>query len=190
MKNLVIILSLLFSTAVFSQVIIGDDIGIAADKTSVLMEFADTGDRGIILPWVTDLPSGQGLAEGTLFLDASVNNATEAKVVYRKGNAWVDLSAGNRADISALVANTQPDITEDPDSKVIIGADSSNANGVLILESTEKVLLMPRVEKVADIINPAPGMMVYVTGDMTDSNRKKRLAVFNGAKWTFWAPSN
>jgi len=97
---------------------------------------------------------------------------------------WVDLSAGNEANISSLM-NIQPlsaAVTEDLASKAIIGANTSSANGVLVLESTTKVMVLPQVANTNDIKDPAPGMMVYLNGT------NKRLAIYNGSKWTYWAP--
>ena len=182
MKNIFSILFFSLSTAVFSQVIIGDKVGTATDKTSVLLEFAAGQNKGIILPYVQTLPSGSGLVEGTIVLDATI--PTRAKVKYYNGTAaWVDLSSGNEADISSQL-NIQPTtITEDATAKAIIGSSTSAANGVLILESQTKALVLTIVENTADVPDPAPGMMVYV-----NKAGAKRLAVFNGANWTYWKP--
>lgn len=173
----------LFSVQIFSQVIIGDEVGTATDKTSVLLEFANDGNKGIVLPYVTTVPSNP--VEGTIILDAST--ATEARVKYYNGigadSGWVDLS-GVDADVSAELAD-QPATAESAGAKVIIGAAASNADGVLVLESSAKAMVLPIVEDVADIPTPSPGMMVYI-----NKTGSKRLAVYNGSKWSFWASSN
>lgn len=178
-KTILITTLLMFSSYAFSQMIIGDEDGSTTDKTSVLLDFAVGQNKGIILPAVTELPVGSGLAEGTILLDAT--NPTEAKVAYYNGD-WVDLSSGNEADISDFI-ESQPN-SDEVSKGVIIGAESSSADGVLILESTDKAMILPMVESTDDISNPAPGMMVYINNDEV-----KRLAVFNGSKWTFWAPN-
>ncbi|WP_276877740.1 hypothetical protein [Chryseobacterium joostei] len=177
MKKILCTSLLMLVHIIFAQTIIGDDIGTATDKTSVLLEFAAGQKKGIILPYTRTLPSGTGLAEGTLLLD--VTNAAKTKVKYYNGT-WQDLSSGNEADIASSLVS-QPVVTEDRKQGVIIGASASTANGILILESSNKAMVLPQVNSTDDIINPAPGMMVYV-----NKTGAKRLAVFNGAKWTFW----
>ena len=150
------------------------------------MEFEAGLNKGIILPYVRTMQVATSLTPGTILVDAST--ATKAKVKYyapgnslADANNWVDLSSGNEADITAALAN-QPNTTELASSKAIIGATTTPAKGVLVLESTTKSMLLPQVASTDDVKDPAPGMMVYLNGT------NKRLAVFNGAKWTFWAP--
>ena len=181
MKHICIAITLLVSTQVFSQVIIGDEIGTATDKTSVLLEFANTNNKGIILPYVKNRPSTP--TEGTIILDAS--NPTTARIKFYNAigsdEGWTDLS-GQDADISTVLAS-QPTTAENANSKAIIGAESSAADGVLVLESSTKAMVLPMVDDVQNIPSPAPGMMVYV-----NKTGAKRLAVYNGSKWSFWAP--
>lgn len=177
MKKTIITALLISSSYAFSQIIIGDKNGSVNDKTSVLLDFAVNQNKGIILPAIQNLPSGGGLAEGTLLLNAS--DPTTAKVQYYNGS-WQDLSSGNEANIIDFIA-TQPTIVAETKQGVIIGSDTSAVDGVLILESTNKAMVLPMVVNTDDIINPAPGMMVYINKDGA-----KRLAFFNGSKWTFW----
>lgn len=170
-----------------AQVIIGDAVGTAAVKTSVLLEFAAGQNKGIILPYVRTIPASP--AEGTLILDAS--SPTAARVKYYNGS-WVDLS-GQDGNVTTALAQ-QPTAIQAPEttvSKVIIGAATSSADGVLVLESTTKAMVLPIVGTVVEggitkvnIPNPSPGMMVYVINS-TDAT-KKRLAVYNGAVWSYW----
>ena len=44
-------------------------------------------------------------------------------------------------------------------------------------------MVLPIVNSIDNIVNPSPGMMVYV-----NKAGAKRLAVFNGSKWSFWKP--
>jgi hypothetical protein len=53
----------------------------------------------------------------------------------------------------------------------------------LVLESPNKAMVLPMVLDTNNIPDPAPGMMVYV-----NKTGAKRLAVFNGNKWTYWKP--
>ncbi|WP_027379904.1 hypothetical protein [Chryseobacterium daeguense] len=179
MKN--IISAIFITIAAFSngQVIVGDAVGTSSVKTSVLLDFAPNQNKGIILPYVRTLPTTP--TEGTLVLDAS--DPARARVKYYNG-AWIDLS-GQDADVSAALA-TQPttsQISEAAGEKVIIGAPSSSANGILVLESTTKAMVLPMVQDVQSIPSPSAGMMVYV-----NKEGAKRLAVYNGSKWSFWMP--
>lgn len=181
MKTIFSILSLLLFNLGYSQVIIGDAVGTvpAAQKTSVLLEFAANQNKGIILPYVRTIPTGSSLTEGTILLDAST--ATSAKVMYYNGT-WQNLSSANTANITSALTN-QPNVTEVTGAKVIIGSNTSTADGVLVLESPNKAMVLPMVLDTNNIPDPAPGMMVYV-----NKTGAKRLAVFNGNKWTYWKP--
>ena len=176
------IIATIFLTMMFSanaQVIIGDAVGTAPVKTSVLLEFALGQNKGLILPYVRTMPATP--TEGTILLDAST--ATTARVKYYNGT-WQDLS-GQDANVTSALAN-QPTELQAPElatTKSIIGAQTSPAEGVLILESTTKAMVLPTVADVQNIPSPSPGMMVYI-----NKAGAKRLAIFNGAKWSFWKP--
>lgn len=179
MKTLLSILTLTIISSLNAQVIIGDAVGTAsaANKTSVLLEFAAGQNKGIIVPYVRSLPTGTALVGGSIILDATT--ATTARMKYYNGSAWVDLSGQDANITSALTA--QPTTTEASTSKAIIGAATSTADGVLVLESTTKAMILPIVADVQNIPSPSPGMMVYI-----NKSGAKRLAVFNGSRWSFW----
>ena len=160
-----------------AQVIIGDAVGTAPVKTSVLLEFALGQNKGLILPYVRTMPATP--TEGTILLDAST--ATTARVKYYNGT-WQDLS-GQDANITTVLSTQPAGITEATTSKAIIGAATSSADGVLVLESTTKAMVLPIVSDVNNIPSPSAGMMVYV-----NKPGAKRLAVYNGSKWSFWMP--
>ncbi|MCL8538627.1 hypothetical protein M9991_17305 [Chryseobacterium gallinarum] len=170
--------TLLLAQILFSQVIIGGTTGVASNKTSVLLEF-EGQNKGIILPYTRTLPASP--TEGTLLLD--VSNETQARVKYYNGG-WVDLS-GQDADVTTSLTSqpTSAQVSENDDAKSVIGANSSNAQGVLVLESTTKAMVLPSVESTDNIPNPSPGMIVYI-----NKTGSKRLAVFNGSKWSYWMP--
>lgn len=191
MKNILTILFLVVICLSNAQVIIGDKLGTAGVKTSVLLEFAHIPgqNKGIIVPYVRTLPATLPTRiEGAILLDAS--NPTKARMkLYNANttplsNGWFDLSGQDGNVTSALT--DQPTVVQAPEiatSKAIIGSTSSSADGVLVLESTTKAMVLPQVDKVSDIPSPSPGMMVYV-----NKTGAKRLAVFNGTKWSFWKP--
>ena len=180
LAKLTLIAAAVLSGGASAQVIIGDAVGTApaAQKTFVLLEFANTNNKGIILPYVRTKSTAP--TEGSIILDAS--NPADARVKYYNGN-WVDLS-GQGGDISTLL-NTQPTtVTEPTEAKTIIGASTSSVtDGVLVLESTTKAMVLPQVDDVNNIPSPSPGMIVFVRKEGSE-----RLAVFNGTVWSFWKP--
>ena len=186
MKNIFTVIVLAAITSVNAQVIIGDAVGTVlpvANKTSVLLEFANTSNKGIIVPYITPtLPTGTAQVGGSIILDATTPANARMKF-YAGTDGWKDLS-GQGANLTTPVnyLAAQPSgVTET--GKSVIGAQSSMADGVLVLESNTKAMVLPIVANTDQIIKPSPGMMVYVK-----KTGAKRLAVFNGAKWSFWKP--
>ncbi len=191
MKKIIISVFTAGSLLTYAQhVIIGDNVGTATNKTNVLLEFAADQRKGITLPTVRNKPAGTGLVPGTLILDASTPTDARVKFYNNKDaavdNGWVDLS-GNSGDVSVFLVDqpaNEPGVNDE--GKAIIGAESSTADGVLVLESLEKAMVLPIVESFTDIKNPAPGMMAFMTP--ATGSRYYRLIVFNGTKWSFWKP--
>lgn len=185
MKNIFTTILLAGVSFVNAQVIIGDDLGTASTKTSVLLEFAKGQNKGIILPYVRTLPTGLALVGGAIILDAT--DATKARVRFYNGTTWQDLSGQDANLITPTdFMSAQPTIAAAPEvatAQAIIGAQSTTVDGVLVLESTTKAMVLPTVSDVNSIPSPSPGMMVYI-----NKSTAKRLAVFNGAKWSFWKP--
>lgn len=194
MKKIITCLFLNSVLVCYSQIIIGGTKGTAPTnkKAAVLIEFEAGINKGFILPSVRTLPVSPNVTPGTLLLDASVSNSTMARVrLYAPNNpnadatGWVDLSSGNVANLTKFMSSqplsTGNNIKDELIDKTVIGSERSDADGVLVLESTTKAMILPQVLTTNDIKDPTPGMMVYITGE------KKRLAVFNGSKWTYWA---
>lgn len=177
MKKLILLIVLTaFKNNISAQIIFGDAIGSAANKTSVLMEFSAEGNRGLILPYVTDKTTIT--TPGSIIFDASTASAAKAK--YYNGTAWVDLSVQPANATSYLTI--QPPARENTNSKVVIGSDTSSADGILVLESTSKAMVLPVVSSYQNIINPAPGTMALIA-----NGPLKSLAVYNGEQWSFWS---
>jgi uncharacterized protein (TIGR02145 family) len=179
MKNIFAIIVLATVTSVHAQVVIGGATGSAATKTSVLLDFAAGQNKGIIVPYVRFLPTGSALAGGSIVLDATT--PTTARMKYYNGIAWVDLS-GQNADLTSILTTQPPATVVETGAQSIIGARSSLADGVLVLESTTKAMVLPTVTDVQNIPSPSPGMMVYI-----NKPGEKRLAVYNGSKWSYWS---
>lgn len=177
MKKIISIISLMIIIGIQAQVTIGDGTGTADVKTSVLLEFAKNQNKGIVLPYVRTLPTEP--TQGTVVLDATT--PSDARVKYYNGD-WIDLS-GHGANITNALSAQPTGVTEG--GKTTIGDQRSSVDGVLVLESTTKAMVLPTVTDVQLVVRPSPGMMVYV-----NKNGAKRLAVFNGSKWSFWKASN
>lgn len=144
-------------------------------NTSVSLEFADTENRGLILPYVE---TKTGITEnGTIIYDIA-----DHKVKYLKDTGtWADLSVDNTGTANISVQTTKPESGTAKAAIGTTGATDSTA-GVLVLSDTNKAMILPKVASPhLNIINPAPGMMAY---DMV----KKQLAVYNGTVWSFWKP--
>lgn len=177
MKKIITILIVFSAIAVKSQVAIGKA---SVSNTSVSLEFADTENRGLILPYVTD-KSGI-LEDGTIIYDA-----TDHKVKYLKDKTlsqpWFDLSVDATGTIAG--ADIQgSDKTEISAAKISIGANETadNTHNILELTDKDKAMILPKVASPhTAIINPSAGMLVYDT-------TKRQLAVYNGNVWTFWKP--
>ncbi len=177
MKNIIISMFTLFTTCAFAQVAIGKA---SVSSPSVSLEFG-TGNKGILLPWVTGVSTVTGAVNGTL-----VYNTTDKKVYVKYASGWKDLSVdatGTTVDpITNVDGLTLQNSLDDLDTaKVSIGTPTSTP-GILVLEDTNKAMVLPKVASPhLNIVKPSPGMMVYDT-------TKKQLAVFNGTVWSFWKP--
>lgn len=193
MKNIVLILFTVTSVFSFGQIAIGktsltklsDNV---SPNPSVSLEFGD-GPRGLLLPWVSGTSntapyitnSTAAAANGTLVFDVSDK---KVKVKYAKG--WKDLTVDTTGTTVDPVTgmdglSNQTPFAELPDAKVSIGTPTTTP-GILVLEDNYKAMVLPKVASPhLNIINPAPGMIVYDTA-------AKQVAVFNGKVWSFWKP--
>ena len=175
MKKIVMLALSLVSMVLYSQVVIGNSAQPQLSSPSVSLEFTTPG--GLVLPYVSESAAdSNGASEGTLVMDPITN-----KVKLKVDTGWLDLS--NAAAVTNTIDLTQQNLkTEYPDARVIIGKDGfTNATkGVLVLSDNDKAMVLPKIDSPhLNIINPAPGMIVYDSFD-------KHLAIFNGTQWSFW----
>ncbi|MCT2560413.1 hypothetical protein [Chryseobacterium herbae] len=175
MKKILVISLFPLSVFVSGQVAIGRQ---SVASHSVSLDFG-TENRGIILPWVTAAAGVVLPANGSIIYDL-----TDYKVKVKYMAGWKDLS-GNSAGTTidpetGMEGNTlQITETENTNAKTTIGT-LNTISGILVLEDTHKAMVLPKVANPhLNIINPAPGMLVYDTAS-------KMLAVFNGKVWSFW----
>lgn len=179
MKKILTILSIFFivSTYTNAQVAIGKQL---VTNSSVSLEFADTENRGLILPYVEN--KSAITEEGTLIYDIS-----DHKVKYKNGaTSWANFSEddGTADTIGVADISIQTTKAEKTDAKTVIGNDgtTNSTAGILVLSDTDKAMILPKVNNPhLNIINPAPGLMVY------DASAKQ-LVVYNGKVWSFWKP--
>ncbi|GEN74049.1 hypothetical protein [Chryseobacterium lathyri] len=168
MKKIISILIVTISSLSIAQVAIGKS---SVSNSSVSLEFGSQ-NKGILLPWTASAASVTGAIPGTFIFDT-----TDKKVKLKLLGSWKDLSV----DTTGVVdTSLQDSPAESANAQVIIGASTTTAPGILVLESTDKAMILPKVESPhLNIINPSPGMIVYDTAT-------KQLAVFNGTVWSFW----
>ena len=169
MKNIIIIFIFIVQSQLNAQVLIGKE---TALSNSSSME-SGSGNRGIVLPTV-NTDNVTTVVPGTLVFDAK-----DLKVKLRDNSSWFDLSfdtqgvANPEVYPNSYVENNQP-------NGVIIGNDTSTTPGVLVLEETNKALLLPQlIDPHLNIANPARGLMVF-------DPSVNMLAIYNGNVWTFW----
>ncbi len=190
-RKTVVICGIAISAWVSSQVRIGGTNSVSnTSSTSVLLEFGTDNDKGIILPYVETVPSGTNDAKGgTIIFDVSANSEYKVKV-KNENTGWSDLSrvSGYSTSVENTVKSPQSSpLTDKAGAKAVIGNSATAIDGVLVLDSSDKAMVLPIVSNYTNIPNPSPGMMAFLKHP-TDS-AKHRLIVFNGQKWTFWKPN-
>lgn len=169
MKKYIIasIISLGFCSKINAQTAIEKQ---TVSSPSVLLDFKSGTTNGIILPAVQSMPTSP--ENGTFLFDA---RPAHMKVKMFENGDWVDLS--DTGSTTGLVPYSG---TVDNGKKTVIGARTSDADGVLVLESPNKALVLPHISNPhLSVKSPYAGMMCYDTD-------RKALAVFNGTVWNYW----
>ena len=160
-----IILAMLVSNVALAQIAIG---GKTSVDGSAILDFPAGTTKGIILPNVTDVSAMTSVEPGTIVFDVA-----SSRVKYNDG-FWKDLSDRTGISPTLLPGN---DIAG---AKVVFGSQTSAADGVLVLESPTKALILPHViNPVTSVKSPTAGMLVY-------DPVKKMMCVYNGKEWFFW----
>lgn len=165
MKKVFTIIITLYAVVVSAQV--------AIEKSQVdgdgLLDFPANTTKGILLPIVETLPSDA--SSGTLLMDKN-----DKTLKMNVESAWIPLS--DEGSVTGVVFNTNGEIPGQ--NRVIIGSDTTSAPGVLVLESADKALILPKIAAPhTSVKNPYPGMICYDTVS-------KSMAVFDGLKWSYW----
>ncbi|TKB98152.1 hypothetical protein [Pedobacter cryotolerans] len=167
MKRVLLIMILSISGSLVSKAQTAIEKQTSSSASSVL-EFANGTTKGIILPSVETLPTTP--ANGTFLLDK-----TDKKIKIYQNGYWLELSGvGNTTTIVPYSG------TVDNGKKTIIGDKTTTADGILVLEATNKALVLPHVANPhLNVKTPYPGMLCYDTVS-------KSLAVFDGSVWNYW----
>ncbi|AZA85203.1 hypothetical protein C1637_15535 [Chryseobacterium lactis] len=165
MKKIIVITILFYTGLISAQ--------IAVEKAQVdgdgLLDFAPNTTKGILLPIVETLPTDA--VAGTILMDKN-----DKVVKMNTESTWIPLSdPGSVADVAF---NTNAEIPGA--NRIIMGSATTPAPGVLVLESSNKALILPKIAAPhINVKNPYPGMMCYDTVSKT-------MAVFDGLKWSYW----
>ena len=144
---------------------------IGIGKSSVdgdgILDFGDAS-KGIVLPLLPALPADP--FSGTFVVD---NSDLKVKV-FSNGN-WISLT-----DVPGNTDRRVINPSVETGRGVIIGSPDSPAKGVLVLESENKALILPKVANPhLNIPNPVIGTICYDT-------ISKSLAVYDGNVWHYW----
>ena len=149
------------------------------EGSDVLLDFKEGDNRGIILPWVTKESDVATPVGGTLIFDSN-----DKKVKYYQAGTsanWVDLSIKEGAVDTSIQQASGESATHDP---AVIGNRTTSASGVLVLESSNKAMVLPKMESPhLTILSPQAGTMAFDT-------KSKMLCIFNGSEWSFWKVNN
>lgn len=160
------ILTFILSINCYSQLLIGKQ----NSSTSALIDFAENTYNGIVLPHVDDVNQIKDNTAGTILFDKS-----SKKVKYFNGEKWISM---NREEGKNPLEDDSIEVVEK--QGVIIGNETSDAKGILILESENKALVLPKILNPAkNVPSPYPGMICL---DTISNN----LYVFNGLVWEIW----
>lgn len=177
MRNNFFLVSICFYLFCFTTDIFGQQVIIGTKQqfssTSSILEFPDNDTRGMVLPKVNGTLVTNAVG-GTLIYDS-----VDKKIKYSTGGAnWVDLSI-NEGQVNT---SDQDNLKEVAGARALIGNDPSvSVEGVLVLDSTSKAMVLPRVESPhLKMLSPATGTIVYDT-------KSNMICVFNGKEWAFWA---
>lgn len=174
--KLLTLLLMITSCYNYAQVVIGETNTLINNKA--ILSFT-TRNSGIILP-IVDNNTSITHTPGTLLY-----NLAERQVQMLTDTGWLSLTGGAvtpEVDILAGNPNYSSYTENATDQGMIIGAESSTSKGLLILESDDKTLILPRVDLPYEkIYNPHPGTMVY-----GEKDGKTYLYIFNGKEWSIW----
>lgn len=144
-------------------------------NSSVLLEFG-ADSTGIILPQVT---SATNAAAGTFLFDAADKSVKmkEDKNNSLNGN-WTNLTQNSIQ--GKLHSFSNAGVDQIGNNGVVMGSFTSSKSGALVLESTTRALVLPKVN------NPQNALKGSIAGTMVYDTASGMLAVFDGSTWSYW----
>lgn len=167
MKKIFIISALYFWTS-FVQISAQIAINNSNINSFAVLDFPLGTKKGIILPIIETLPNNA--VNGTILMDKN-----DMKIKMKQNGLWVEMSG--LGSIAGINFNTS---SENANTSLIIGASSSTATGALVLESTTKALILPKIASPhLNVKSPRAGMICYDTVSNT-------MAIFDGVNWNYW----
>ena len=180
MRSILNLFVVFLSISAYAQVAIGK----TTVDTGALLDFSSE-NKGIILPIVETLPTAP--LNGTFIMDGRTG---QLKVSVYENDMWKDLSDMGSISVetsngtNTTTAATINISTEKGNGVVItdkpISTATTSSNGVLVLDSDSKALVLPKVANPhLNIKSPRAGTICYDTA--SDS-----LAVFDGKVWNYW----
>lgn len=163
MKKILIICTLAICFNASAQVAVGKK---TIDGSGIL-DFAQDSGKVIVLPIVDTLPNNPTF--GIL-----VGRKSDSTIVFKNDTSWIAFSPKGKLPTDNMnTTGTEKSLS------TIIGSKNSSAQGVLVLESTNKALILPKSNDIHLISNPRFGSIAY-------DKVKKSMAIYNGKKWTYW----
>lgn len=120
------------------------------------------------------MPQGvTGAVPGTLIFDSS-----DMKVKLKQASSWKDYTIDSTGKADLSIQNKYTELTS---AKVSIGKPTATP-GILVLEDTDKGMILPLVDNCKAVQSPTAGLIVYDTA-------LKMLCTYNGTVWSFWTVS-
>ncbi len=166
--NKIFIISALFLGASFGQIKAQIAINSNSINSAAILDFPSGTNKGIILPIIEMLPNTA--VNGTILMDKN-----DLKIKMKQNGLWVEMSGSG--SVAGVNFNTS---SENANASLILGASNSTASGVLVLESTTKAMILPKVASPhLNVKSPRAGMICYDTVSNT-------MAIFDGVNWNYW----
>jgi len=180
MKKTIIFCTLLISTITFSQVAIGKE----AQHPKGLLDFGNDSNKGIILP-IAEISPRIVYENGTLLVDKE-----DKKIKVYQNQKWLDLTdvgsfiverdSNGNALTTAVALNPSEEIEDNEGVTIGIPLNTIKTEGVLVLESTDKALILPKVA------NPHTSIKSPVAGTICYDTVSNSMAIFDGKVWSYW----
>jgi hypothetical protein len=143
-------------------------IGKKSVSGSGLLDFAADSQKVIVLPLLDSLTSSA--SKGTM-----AAYRKDSSIYMRNDSAWVKYSTSGLNPLNSLNHSGTEKI-----KSTVLGSKTTNVEGALVLESSNKALILPKNS------NPHSQIPMPRIGSICYDKTRKSLAIFNGKIWTYW----